>query len=180
MQNRALIYIVCVVACASLLLLVIAEQGMVEPTPIPTERLLVGWETRATGNADRPSSNNQSPTSLLSGKLNTRRSNDVHQMDAKHQRFAESSSADKLHTRQPAKLFKTDGISRSEDGWSTWNDQSFKPSESTDYSPDSGDRGSSFLVLKRFIGTTEAGALRVGLGSHPTFSNSTRSDNQSI
>ena len=29
---------------------------MVEPTPIPTERLLVGWETRATGNADNTGS----------------------------------------------------------------------------------------------------------------------------
>ena len=145
MQNRALIYIVCVVACASLLLLVIAEQGMVEPTPISTERLLVESETRATGNTDRPISNTPSSTTIVSGKSNTGLTDTGYERDTKHPSFAENASAHTLHSSRPAKLFETGAISRSEDGWSTLNDQSVGPTESIDDLPSRGEFAGSFL-----------------------------------
>ena len=146
MQNRALIYIVCVVACASLLLLVIAEQGMVEPTPISTERLLVNSETGATGNSNQPTSDTQRPTSFISGKPNSGLIDTGHEGDAKHQSHAESSYADTLESSQSVKLVETDAINRTEDGWSTLNDQSVGPTASIDDSPSRGEFGGSFLL----------------------------------
>ena len=119
---------------------------MVEPTPISTERLLVNSEAGATGNSNQLSSNTQRPTSFISGKPNSGLTDTGYEGDAKHQSHAESSYADSLESSQPVKLVETDAINRSEDGWSTLNDQSVGPTASIDDSPSSGEFGGSFLL----------------------------------
>ena len=119
---------------------------MVEPTPISTERLLVNSEAGATGNSNQLSSNTQRPTSFISGKPNSGLTDTGYEGDAKHQSHAESSYADSLESSQPVKLVETDAINRSEDGWSTLNDQSVGPTASIDDSLSRGEFGGSFLL----------------------------------
>ena len=119
---------------------------MVEPTPISTERLLVNSETGATGNSNQPTSDTQRPTSFISGNPNSGLIDTGHESDAKHQSLAESSYADTLESSQSVRLVETDAINRTEDGWSTLNDQSVGPTASIDDSPSRGEFGGSFLL----------------------------------